>query len=148
MKLVIRYNSFIIMLKLINLVSSWNIKDLAHLLSKNNYFPLAHQMQLPLSIKIHHIFNVFLIEHYTTINISWRKYSSLPYVKIDNKKKLEVEEVLVSMWFQNKFEYLKHWHKYHISKCTWELYKNKANALEFISIFYWWYQLNLKINRL
>nr|BAB64355.1 unnamed protein product [Physcomitrium patens] len=37
---------------------------------------------------------------------------------MDNNKEFKVEEVLDLRWHQNKLEYLVHWHRYDISKCT------------------------------
>ena len=79
---------------------------------------IAYQFHLSESMKIHLIFHVSLLEPYTIVNIPKRRQMSPPLIKIHNNQEFEVEEVLDSRRRRNKLEYLIHWRRYNISKCT------------------------------
>lgn len=88
-------------------------------------------------MKIYHIFHMSLLKSYKRIDIAIRKKKyHFIYIEIDNDKKIKIKEFLDLRSFQNRLEYLTHWHKYVINQHTWRQTKNLTNAIKNIDGFH------------
>jgi hypothetical protein len=85
-------------------------------------------LTLPVSIKVHPVFHVSLLESYKELNIPGRIQPPPPCIKIDSHEEYEVEEVLDSRQRHGRLEYHVHWRGYNINERTWELLTNLANV--------------------
>ncbi|KAG0581952.1 hypothetical protein KC19_3G022700 [Ceratodon purpureus] len=99
----------------------------------------AYRLKLPASMKIHHVFHVFLCEPYMESTLLGRVQKPPLAIEIGGDKEFVVSEILDSRIHQPRLEYLVHWHGYDVSKRTWEPASNLENALEMIQEFHWQY---------
>lgn len=129
--------------------SSFQVRDKVWLLGKNikttwscnklNYWclgpfsitkqinPMAYQLELPTSMKVHHVFHV-LLEPYKESSILDKRKPPPPSVEVDSHEKYEVEKVLDSRHHKYKLEYFIQWQGYDINEQTWEPATNLINA--------------------
>ena len=97
---------------------------------------VAYRLELPASMKIHHVFHASLLKIYHEFTISGRFQPTPLFVEIDGCEEYEVESILDSQIPQGKLEYFVHWRGYPINQCTWEPASNLSNAPEKIQIFH------------
>ena len=88
---------------------------------------VAYRLELPASMKIHHVFHTSLLEIYHESTILGRSQPTPPSVEIDACEEYEVESILDSQIRQGKLEYFVYWRGYPTS--------NLNNAPEKIQIF-------------
>ena len=82
---------------------------------------VGYRLELPASMKIHHVFHASLLEIFHESTISGRSQPTSPSIEINGCKEYEVESILDSRIRRGKLEYFVHWRGYSISECTWEL---------------------------
>jgi hypothetical protein len=91
---------------------------------------------LPISMKVHLVVHVSLLEPYKESNIPGRTQLPPPCIEIDNHEEYEVEEVLDLRQRHSRLEYLVHWCNYDINKHTWEPSINLVNVLQKVQEFH------------
>ena len=79
---------------------------------------VAFCLELPLSMKIHLVFRISLLEPYDESYIPSRFWIPPPPVEIEGQEEFEVLEILDSRIIQRKLEYLIQWQGYNISERT------------------------------
>jgi hypothetical protein len=66
---------------------------------------MAFQLKLLGSMRIHHVFHVFLLELYHTSTIPRKIHDPLPPIEIDGEHEYEVEDILDSRIFNQLLQY-------------------------------------------
>lgn len=84
--------------------------------------PVAYQLQLPHTFRIHDVFHVSLLEPRTHDTIANRIVSPAPPVVVQGTTEYEVARVLDSRLIRRKVHYLIEWKNYSKSEATWEPY--------------------------
>jgi hypothetical protein len=69
---------------------------------------VAFQFKLPISMKIHLVFNTFKLEPYHASTIPKRIHEPPPPMKIDCKQKYEMKDVFDSRISNHQLQYLVH----------------------------------------
>lgn len=110
-------------------------KKLDHkLLGKFNFTQVvssyANSLGLPLSMKVHPVIHVSLLEPAAEDWITGQVAIPSPPVVLEGHEKWEVEEVLDSRLFRRQPQYLSKWLEYDMH--TWELPSCLENALEVV----------------
>ena len=99
--------------------------------------PNAYQLDLPLSMKIHPVFNTVKLSPFHQDTIPGRPASHWPApVIIDNEPEWEVEYIKDSRIYRGKLQYLIKWKGYPHEESTWEPEKNMQNSRQLIQEFY------------
>ena len=110
--------------------------------------PVAYELQLPATMKIHPVFHISLLEPYKDINIPGRSTPPPPYIEIDGQEEFEVQSILDSRIHRNQLQYLVEWKGYGISDASWEPAKNLKHAPQVISSFHRKYPNKPRVRRL
>jgi hypothetical protein len=82
------------------------------------------------------MFHVSLLEPYHASTIPRRIHDSFLPIEVDGEHEYEVEDISDSRITNRQFQYLVHWHGYHVSECTWGPIKNLLNAMEKVHEFH------------
>jgi len=96
----------------------------------------AYRLQLPLSLKIHPVFHVSLLDRYNESEIPGRTQPPPPPVIVENELEYEVEEILDSRLIRNRLLYLVKWKGYPVSENSWEPVSHLANCKDLIASFH------------
>jgi hypothetical protein len=87
-------------------------------------------------MKIHLVFDVFLLEPYHASTIPGRIHDPPPPIDVDGEDEYEVKDILDSRIPNCQFQYLIHWHGYDAKEHIWELIKNLSNPMEKVHEFH------------
>ena len=98
--------------------------------------PIAFELKLPNTMKIHPVFHISLLEPKTKDLITAHIQEPPPPIIIDNEEQYEVEMILDSRERRGKREYLIHWKGYSDSEQSWEPEENINNCTELLKDFY------------
>jgi hypothetical protein len=98
--------------------------------------PNAIKVKLPRSIKIHPVINVSRLRPYAEPTIPGQATSEPPPVEINGELEYEVEQILDSRIYRNRFQYLVKWKGYTEEHNTWEPIDNVTNAQAAIDEFH------------
>lgn len=99
--------------------------------------PVAFELKLPKTMKIHPVFHVSLLEPKTKDIIQQMSTPAPPPpIEIDQDLEYEVDAVLDSKISRRKLFYLVHWKGYDNTENTWESAKNLLNSQELIDDFH------------
>jgi len=96
----------------------------------------AYRLQLPLSLKIHPVFHVSLLDQYVESDIPGRSQPPPPPVIVEDQLEYEVEEVLDSRLTRNCLFYLVKWKNCPISENSWEPASHLANCKDLVTSFH------------
>jgi hypothetical protein len=98
----------------------------------------AYQLRLPLSMKIHNVFHVSLLEPYTASDIPGRVPPPPPPIYLDtqDEPEYEVEEILDSRRRRRALQYLVKWKGYPVSDNSWEPTANVQNSSRLLEEFH------------
>jgi len=99
--------------------------------------PVAFELKLPASMRIHPVFHVSLLEPKTKdIVHSLIQPPPPPPEIIDDTEEFEVEQILDSRLFRKRLQYLVHWKGYSVSERSWEPVENLQNSLDVLRDFH------------
>lgn len=98
--------------------------------------PVAFKLKLPVSLKIHPVFHVSLLEKYYNPRYEHQKNSQPPPEIIDGQEEYVVEAILDSRFRKKKLQYLVKWEGYSDCDNSWEPVKNLENAPQKIEEFH------------
>lgn len=96
----------------------------------------AYRLDLPLSMRIHPVFHINLLEPYHPDKIVGRQTKELPPVIVNGHQEYEVEYIVDSRIHRNSLQYLVHWKGYTTMDRTWESVKNLSNSKKLIQKFH------------
>jgi len=96
----------------------------------------AYRLQLPLSMKIHPVFHVSLLDRYTESDIPTRIQLPPQPVIVDNQVEFEAEDVLDSKIMRKQLFYLVKWKGYPVSDNSWEPASHLSNARDLVDSFH------------
>lgn len=97
----------------------------------------AMRLKLPKSYKIHDVINVSRLLPYHPPTIPGQEAPPPPPpIEIEGEKEYEVEEILDSRIYRNKFQYLVKWKGYSHEENTWEPESNLENSKNLITSFH------------
>ena len=99
--------------------------------------PVAFELKLPTTMKIHPVFHVSLLEPKTKDTIQQMSTPAPPPpIEIDQDLEYEVESILDSKISRKKLFYLVHWKGYDTTENSWEPTQNLLNSQELINDFH------------
>jgi hypothetical protein len=98
--------------------------------------PVAFELKLPTTMKIHPVFHVSLLSPKTKDIIPELVLPRPSPEVVDNQEVFEVEKILDSRMFRNQLQYLIHWKGYDVSDRSWEPSANAAGSAELIREFH------------
>ena len=98
--------------------------------------PVAFRLNLLLSMKVHDVFHVSLLEPYVPNTLPGQLEEPPPPDIVDGEPEYEVEEILDSRIFRRKLQYLVSWKGYDISEWSWEPVENFSNHEESVLEFH------------
>ena len=96
----------------------------------------SFRLDLPLSMHIHPVFHVSLLEPHVANTFPGRVEKIPPPIQVDGFPEFEVREILDSKIFRRKIMYLVDWVGYDKSEQSWEPVSNLSNATSAISDFH------------
>ncbi len=96
----------------------------------------AARLELPLSMKIHNVFHVSLLEKWKPDLHGRNPIPLPPVVTPTGEEEWEVEKVLNSKIERGKMKFLVKWKGYSLEENSWEPESNLENAKDAIEIFY------------
>jgi hypothetical protein len=95
---------------------------------------LAYRLELPITMKIHNVFHVSLLEPY--IKSRFENARPSPPYEINGELEYEVNEILDSRSRNGQAEYLVDWKGYGPHERTWEPEENLQNAKECLNRYH------------
>lgn len=98
--------------------------------------PVAFQLQLPRTVRLHPVFHVALLEPYHESKIPNRQNPPPPPININDSDEFEVSEVLDSRIKNGKLEYLVDWKGYTPDEQSWEPAENLDNCQDLVKQFH------------
>jgi hypothetical protein len=96
----------------------------------------AYRLELPMSMKIHPVFHVSLLDRYIESDIPSRVQPPPPSVIIKDQVEHEVEDVLDSKFMRKRLFYLVKWRGYPVSDNSWEPASHLSNAKDLVQEFH------------
>ena len=96
----------------------------------------AYWLELPLSMKIHPVFHISLLDRYIESDIPTRVQPPPQPIIVDNQVEFEAEDVLDSKIMRKRLFYLVKWKGYPVSDTSWEPAPNLANAKDLVDSFH------------
>jgi hypothetical protein len=96
----------------------------------------AYRLQLPVSMKVHSVFHVSLLEPYVSSTIPNRVRPPPPAVVVEAEQEYEVEEILDSKYLRNRLFYLVKWKGYDPCHNSWEPVSFVKNASRLIEVYH------------
>ena len=95
-----------------------------------------YRLQLPVSMKVHPVFHVSLLELYHLFMIPDRTRPSPPPIVVESESEYEVEEILDSKYRHKHLFYLVKWKSYNLCDNSWEPASFVKNAPHLIEAFH------------
>ena len=96
----------------------------------------AYKLQLPVTMKIHPVFHVSLLEPVTEDTLPDRHQAPPPSIMIDHLEEYEVDKILDCRIHSRRLEYLVDWKGYDTDARTWEPTSNLYNSRNLIQEFH------------
>ena len=81
--------------------------------------PVAYELELPLSLRIHPVFHTSLLEKVKFNKFSGRQHAQPPPIQVDEEEEYMVEEILDSRIAHGRLEYFVDWEGYPPSERCW-----------------------------
>jgi hypothetical protein len=98
--------------------------------------PLAMELELPKTWRIHNVIHVSKLRPYKPSTIPGQASIPQPPIQVDDHEEWEVEEILNSRHRYGKLEYLIKWKGFTAEHNTWEPWSNALNAPKAITKFH------------
>ena len=96
----------------------------------------AYRLDLPLSMKIHPVFHVSLLEPHVKNKFRGRVVEVPLPIQVDGLQEFEVREVLDSKMRHHKLFYFVDWVGYDVSERSWEPAENLSHAQSLVDAFH------------
>jgi len=96
----------------------------------------AYKLDLPITLRIHNVFHVSLLDKYSPPVTGQLPEEPLPILANDGNEEWEVERILDSRRRYRKIQYLVQWAGYAYIRVSWEPAKNLENCAELVAQFH------------
>jgi transposase InsO family protein len=113
--------------------SKLDYKRIGPYVVKRQVNPVAFELDLPASFKIHPVFHVSQLDPVFESSIPNRTNRPPPPIEIQGEQEYEVERVLDTRTYRRQKQYLVHWRGYPEAEATWEPACNLRNSQDLVA---------------
>lgn len=98
--------------------------------------PVAYELDLPETLKIHPVFHVSLLEPSKPQSIPGRVLPPPPQIELEGQEEYEVTQILDSRFHHGQLQYLVDWKGYGPSDQTWQTKDQVKNCADLVKAFH------------